>query len=104
MEERFEMWPFQRLFSDQAFTDHDQALFILFQDAMSFLEGSLNDHAHLLVNLACRLLAIVPLLAKIATQKDQLLFMAQSHGTNALTHTILGHHRACHFGYALDIV
>jgi hypothetical protein len=58
----------------------------------SFIEGFLNDAARLLVNFAGGLFAVVALFAEVAAQKDQLIFVAECHWTDAVAHAVLSDH------------
>src|SRR5436309_279243 len=76
IEERLKERTFQRLLFNQALADHDQTRFILLQNMVRLIESLLNDAAHLFINLTRRLLTVVALFTKVASQEDQLLLMA----------------------------
>src|SRR5689334_5261354 len=104
IEKRLKNGPFQRLLFDQALANHNQALLILCQDRVSLLKSGLNNRADLFIDLARGLLTIVSLLAEIASQKDQFLFVPQRHWSDLTAHPVFRDHRASDLGDALDII
>ncbi len=94
IEEGFEDRAFERLLFDQAFADHNQARLVLLQNAISFIEGRLDNAAYLFIDLARGLLTIIALLAEVPAKKDQLFFVTQCHRANQTAHAVFSNHRA----------
>ena len=63
-----------------------------------------HETANFLVDLFGHGLGIIPLLRDLSSQEDQFLFLTVYHRSQLLAHAQAGHHRACHTGYAFQII
>src|SRR5258708_31688924 len=88
----------------QLFDHHVHLVALLGEDRRRGLVAMVDDAADLLVDDGRDLFGIVPLLAEVATEEDELFAVTHRHVADLVRHPPLGHHPARHLRRPLDVV
>src|ERR1700736_16975 len=82
----------------------DELVAALRQDLLGALVAGIDEAVHFLVDLAGDLFAVIPLLAEVATEEDELFLVAEGQGTELLGHAPFGDHAARQLGGLADVI
>src|SRR6266576_2595509 len=93
-----------RFFGLEVFRELDELVAPLGEDLLGTLVAGIDEAVHLLVDLAGHLFAVIPLLAQVAAEEDELFLVAEGERTELLGHAPLGDHAARELGRLTDVV
>src|SRR5438105_8904995 len=93
-----------RFFGLEVLGELDELVAPLGEDLLGTLVAGIDEAVHFLVDLAGDLFAVIPLLAQVAAEEDELFLVAEGERTELLGHAPLGDHAARELGGLADVV
>src|SRR6478672_13251155 len=103
-EDRGQLLGVERLVLEQVEDEAVEDVAVVVDDVPRLVVRVLDERAHLRVDDAGDLLAVVALVAHVAAEEDLALALAELCGAGALAHAVLADHLAGHRGRLLDVV
>src|SRR2546421_8524198 len=93
-----------RFFGLEILRELDELVAALGEDLLGTLVAGIDETVHFLIDLAGDLFAVIPLLAQVAAEEDELFLVAEGERTELLGHAPLGDHAPCELGGLADVV